>query len=213
MLDLGGEREGVAWLVLMPGKCCAFSGNNLWNSSKGKLMRPGRRRRLDTASRAAVLFRDDQYYQAIKALFGSALIGYWQLKENPAGKDYLTFNGSTTTVNCGSGASLDNLHDNAFTAEAWIKAVGPGESGGARLFSKGDSAGHGWALWIASGLPTGRIQCATTDAFSASNLASLVDTRSPRRHDIRRRRRPKIYIAVDGICRLTANGWGGCSCG
>lgn len=49
---------------------------------------------------------------------------------------YLTFNGTTSLVNCGSDVGLDDLPDAAFTAEAWVRADGRGEGSFGRIIGK-----------------------------------------------------------------------------
>jgi hypothetical protein len=88
---------------------------------------------------------------------------------------YLIFNGTTSEVNCGSDASIDNLADNAFTAEAWVYALGYGEANVGQIFNKTGAAAHGWNFYInnATGLYT-RIYCAVTDATTSSGLANFL---------------------------------------
>ena len=85
---------------------------------------------------------------------------------------YLIFNGTTSSVNCGSDASLDNLADNAFTAEAWVYARSYGEGGIGVIFDKTAAAGQGWYLasFNATGIQA-YIYCAVTSAYARSGLA------------------------------------------
>lgn len=75
--------------------------------------------------------------------------------------------GAATLINCGSNAALDDLHDAAFTAEAWVRADGWG-TGLIRIFSK-DAGGVGWRLFATSadGLRA-TIVCATTSGDAES---------------------------------------------
>lgn len=85
--------------------------------------------------------------------------------------NFILFNGSTTEINFGSDAGLDDLHDDAFTAEAWIRADGYGENNLGIIFSKQDGAARGWRFQVDStnGL-TATIEAADTDAYSTSSL-------------------------------------------
>jgi hypothetical protein len=49
------------------------------------------------------------------------------------------YNGSTTDVNCGSAAALDNIPAADFTWECWVKLDGDGENDNGRLFAKSDN--------------------------------------------------------------------------
>jgi len=63
---------------------------------------------------------------------------------------YLSFNNNiAANVNCGSDASIDNLPDNAFTAEAWIYTRDWGGTNSGRIFDKtGGGGARGWTLYI-----------------------------------------------------------------
>jgi hypothetical protein len=76
------------------------------------------------------------------------------------------YNGSASCIRCGSAASVDNLHDAAFTAEAWIYT---GHSGTAYVIAKQGPA-RGWALYKggAGGVLVARVNCATTNAVFTS---------------------------------------------
>lgn len=67
----------------------------------------------------------------------------------PCSPQYMTFNGASSTVNCGSDASLDNLPSADFTIEAWVYATGWG------------------------GLNFGMIAGKTSWAFNISNLTGI----------------------------------------
>lgn len=71
--------------------------------------------------------------------------------ENNANMDSVEFNGTNTNINAGSNSSLDDLHDNAFTAEAWVRADGWGvNSDSGRILAKSAGAGDGWLLGLDS---------------------------------------------------------------
>jgi PKD repeat protein len=74
---------------------------------------------------------------------------------------YLTFNGTTSEINCGSDSALDDLHDDAMTVEAWIKADGLGEASIGRVVHKGQ-----WDMFITSAGLYAAIACATTNGQS-----------------------------------------------
>jgi hypothetical protein len=78
------------------------------------------------------------------------------------------YNGSASCVRCGSAASVDNLHDAAFTAEAWIYTA---HSGSAYVIGKQGPA-RGWALYKggAGTVLVARVNCATTNAVATSAL-------------------------------------------
>lgn len=71
------------------------------------------------------------------------------------------FNGTTTSIDAGTEASVDDLHDGAMTIEAWLS----GDNSGAPIyfFSKGGE-GAGWSFLGASGWLTCNVYCATTNA-------------------------------------------------
>jgi len=60
----------------------------------------------------------------------------------------LEFNGTTSRLDLGSPAVLDNLHGAAFTAEAWVNARGWGLNNGGRIFDKSGAAAKGWAWFL-----------------------------------------------------------------
>jgi hypothetical protein len=83
------------------------------------------------------------------------------------------FSGTTSYVNCGSDASLDNLADNAFTAETWVYARGYG-AGWCRIFDKEGDATQGWSLSIdSSNGINGVVECAVLFAATKSDLSNM----------------------------------------
>lgn len=83
---------------------------------------------------------------------------------------YLEFNGSNSDVNCGDDAALRNLHDDAFTVEAWIRADSWGK--GARGYI---TAKQRWAFRLdnAGGSGIGldaTITCAVASGISRSGV-------------------------------------------
>ena len=86
----------------------------------------------------------------------------------------LEFDGIGSWVNCGSDASIDDLADNAFTAEAWIYLMGFSGSGG-RIFAKVGVAGNvGWRLLLqpASGLSS-VVFCAAINAQNNTGISAI----------------------------------------
>lgn len=81
---------------------------------------------------------------------------------------------STSIVNCGSDASLDDLHAAAFTAEAWVYATAATSFG--TILGKPSGAAVGWFLAYGSifGFQA-YVYCAVTDAYTYVGL-----TNSPR---------------------------------
>jgi len=107
-------------------------------------------------------------------ILGTGPIAYWPQSEIPASQEYLTFNGSTTVVNCGSGASLDDLHDAAFTVEAWIKPESMGGASQGRIAAKTTATPGGWYFYtIATNRLAAVVRCATTDGYTYGTNAEL----------------------------------------
>jgi hypothetical protein len=96
----------------------------------------------------------------------------WDHGGNCAKGTCLYFDGTGTErhVDAGSDTSLDDIHDDAFSVEAWIKADSYGADDGGYIVSKAESDG-GWRFNLGSasvnGL-VGRVDCNTTDARSTS---------------------------------------------
>lgn len=68
---------------------------------------------------------------AICTLIGTSII------EAQSGNYAVSYNGTSSQINAGSGTSIDNLHQNAFTVETWVYANGYGSSNRSRLIGKG----------------------------------------------------------------------------
>lgn len=82
---------------------------------------------------------------------------------------YVEFNATNTLIAIADNAQIRDLHDAAMTAEAWIRADGPGEGNIGCIVQKGWAvANTGWRLYVAANGLTGYIECATQDAFSVS---------------------------------------------
>ncbi len=98
----------------------------------------------------------------------------WQHAGNCKEGACLYFDGIAPSqyINAGSDSSINNLSDNAFTIEAWIKPDGYG-NGGAGYFFRKDDGGPGFGLGFATTSTNGlhsRVGCATTDAQSNAGL-------------------------------------------
>lgn len=80
----------------------------------------------------------------------------------------VSFNGTSATIDAGSEASIDDLHDAAFTAEGWAKATGAGSGGGyGTLFSK-----EKWAFrFLGSATIRGTLSCADGDVTASYTYA------------------------------------------
>jgi len=81
-----------------------------------------------------------------KKILGLDPVAYFPLTEGPAGPGYLEFNGSSTNINCGSGASLNNIPGGgAFTVDGWYYSPSASTSGKV-LISKGGYTVDGWQI-------------------------------------------------------------------
>lgn len=83
----------------------------------------------------------------------SNLLNRWMLDDAfyGGGQWAVAFNGTSTTVNCGSGATLDDIPDGSpFTVEGWFRADSTGEGDYGHLVCKGGTLGtvSGWRLYI-----------------------------------------------------------------
>jgi len=123
----------------------------------------------------------------------------WTAEGTPVDTEAVLFNGTTTSVNCGSDAGLDDLSDNAFTAEAWVRADSSGEGNTGRIMDKGSST-VGWGFGFTTTNLVGRVFCATTNAQSITSGINIVDGRwhhvAMFFDDAGDR---KVYLAVDGV--------------
>jgi len=131
----------------------------------------------------------------------------WDDVLTPVYPTSLEFDGSATVVNCGSGATLDDLHDNAFTAECWVRVASTGSTSEAPILDKGSiSAGVGWEIRTSSnGAVKAFVRCATTDAYANSSVL----IRDGRWHHIAiawdDAGARTIGLYVDGILAATSN--------
>ena len=85
------------------------------------------------------------------------------------------FNATTTVVNCGSGATLDDLPNgaNGFQVGAWVRQDNSGEGGYATVAIKGNSFNSAWALYIQGTTVYLQVDCVTTDVLSRTAVGSL----------------------------------------
>jgi hypothetical protein len=84
------------------------------------------------------------------------------------------FNGTTSFTNCLSDASIDNLHDNAMTVEAWINMDTWVSTMTITAKAPNTTDNSGWVLDVDStnGL-IGRVACATTKPYAYSGNSYL----------------------------------------
>lgn len=75
------------------------------------------------------------------------------------------FGGTNTYINAGNHATVQNLADNAFTAEGWFQCDS-GAAGTRALFGKRALSDNGWGFRMTSATLTGVVNCATTHAAS-----------------------------------------------
>lgn len=107
------------------------------------------------------------------------------------------FNGTTAYINCGSGATLDDLADAALTAELWIR-LDP-DTGLRSVLDKGGFSAQGWTIFINGTTLSFSVQCATADAVASivgvefdgkwHHVAVFFDDGGARR----------AYVALDGV--------------
>jgi hypothetical protein len=91
----------------------------------------------------------------------------WQYEGTPKIVRSVEFNGTTTKIDCGSDAKLDNLHDGAMTVECYAR-IPPGGNAFSSLISKIDAGTVGWIFNRnnTTGIKV-TILCATTNANAA----------------------------------------------
>ncbi len=88
----------------------------------------------------------------------------------------IVFDGADTVVNCGSGATIDDLHDAILTIDGWIRADSSGEGTTGHIIVKDAAATVGWRVYFSAGGNINvRVYCATTNASSTTTTASLND--------------------------------------
>jgi len=110
------------------------------------------------------------------------------------------FNGTTTSINCGSDADIDDIHDAAFTAEAWVRCDSD-NTGYRTIITKTTSiwSAGGWVLYANNSQFIAKVNCATTAASSVRtnffpldgewhHVAMFFDDAGDR----------KIYLSLDG---------------
>lgn len=74
----------------------------------------------------------------------------------------VVFNGSSTNINAGSEASIDNLADNAFTVEGYFNIVST--VAGQYFIAKRGGGATGWNFSCTGGNLVVSVKCATTEA-------------------------------------------------
>ena len=96
----------------------------------------------------------------------------WEYTGTPLELTSLEFDGAATSIVIPDAASIQDLHDAAFTVEGWIRADGYGEvsASGGHFVNKAVS-GDGWAFRVGSTVGLlGQINCATANGTSQSGL-------------------------------------------
>lgn len=98
----------------------------------------------------------------------SALLNNTWLEDGvgPNQQDCVRFNGTTTAIDCGSAAALDDLPTSAtgFTAEFWARPDSYGEGGQGRLLDK-HNGNDGWIISLLSSANVWvRVACATSNS-------------------------------------------------
>lgn len=87
------------------------------------------------------------------------------LKKSSEAAWAVLFNGSSSGIDFGLDASLQDLADAALTIEFWVR---PDNLGNTEYFlDKGEAANKGWGIYQYSGGIRARVQCATTDAVAS----------------------------------------------
>ena len=84
----------------------------------------------------------------------------------------VVFDGTTTKIFESNSATIQNLHDGAFTAEGWFKSESlPGTQ--AHCISKGVLGTTGWYLYYQATLLVAGAECATTDALATYGTTTM----------------------------------------
>jgi hypothetical protein len=76
-------------------------------------------------------------------------------------------------VNCGHGATLNNLHASAFTVDFWARPETMAPGGVRAIIDKGDADGAGWIVFQYSGGLRGRIRANTDQAVTYVGFVDL----------------------------------------
>src|SRR3990170_1119167 len=103
---------------------------------------------------------------------GTITNGTWEQQWHDEGTPVMprsVSGGANHLVNVGSGATIDDLHDNAFTVDGWFRTI-PTTTTIQYLGYKGDTSTRGWYLRfsIPGGNLIGNVRCATTHATTIS---------------------------------------------
>ena len=96
----------------------------------------------------------------------------WANEGTPVDLQGIEYNGTTTSCVVADAAAIQDLHDAAMTAEAWVRTDGWGEANEGHLLAKNDGIAEGWRFFIDEGLGLRiRIYAATTngDAISGTD--------------------------------------------
>jgi hypothetical protein len=91
-------------------------------------------------------------------------VNCWTDEGTPTDAVSVAFNGTNTSINAGSEASVDNLADNAFTAEGWVRGDGVGGGTVGTFLTKRAGPVAGWNLSYNGNAISTTVYCATTSA-------------------------------------------------
>jgi len=83
---------------------------------------------------------------------------------------HVEFNGSNTQIVVPDNAVIQDLADNAFTIEAWVRADSVGELNRGYVIGKDNNASVGWRMRLSGRGLRGQIFCAVTSAESVSEI-------------------------------------------
>jgi hypothetical protein len=120
----------------------------------------------------------------------------WKDYGSPLANDTAAvFNGTSAYIDCGSDASIDDLHDNDITVEGWFKLGSATQT----LIGKSDAT-NGWRLNASTTALQGNVYCATTSAAASYTTSTIRDGRwhhyAMTYSDAGDR---KIYLYLDGV--------------
>jgi len=126
----------------------------------------------------------------------------WDMEGSPLVMPMVDYDGSTTSCVVADAAAIQDLHDAAFTVEAWVRADGTGENNAGYIFEKGIVSSKGWYFSVSAtnGLDA-RVYAATTNAWSTSGTDEWSD--DGKLHHVAMQFDDagdrKLYIWMDGI--------------
>ncbi len=100
----------------------------------------------------------------------------WAEEGTPLSVQGIEFDGAATSVRIPDAAALQDLHDAAFTVEAWVRADSWGELNFGRIFVKTASVMEGWRFYVHSLHGLAFVVFAATDlGIAYAALSDLLD--------------------------------------